>query len=92
MAIKRKSAMKRKQQIDTLKRCEIIHHIEKGTFQRGWKTKKIFSTLEETLSSTKKLGSCNYKEVDKTVHDCFFLQRSQQIPIDGALIKEMTLF
>ena len=31
------------------------------------KKEKLFSALQETLLSTKKIRSCNYKEVDMTV-------------------------
>ena len=51
---------------------------------------KIFCALQETSLSTKKICSCNYKEVDKAVYDWFLLQRSQLIPIESARIKTIT--
>ena len=56
------------------------------------KNERLFSALQETSSFTKKIRSCNYKEVDTTVYDWFNLQKSQQTPIDGVLIKEKGTF
>ena len=78
------SAVKRK-----LKKREIICHIEKGMANKKVSEKfgvsksaiytwmknreKLFSALQETSPSTKKIRSCNYKEVDKVVYDWFIL-------------------
>ena len=49
---------------------------------------KLFSELQETLSYTKRIHSCNYKEADKAV---YFTQKPVK-PIDRALIKEKAHF
>ena len=66
-------------------KCKSICHIEKGMATKGvtekfevlknnistWmkNKKKLLSALQETLSSTKRIHSCNYKEVGKEVYD-----------------------
>ena len=38
------------------------------------------------------MRGCNYEDVDKAVYEWFALQRSQHVPIDGAILKEKELF
>ena len=52
------------------------------------KQREIFSELQETLSYTKRIYSCNYKEADKAV---YFTKKPVK-PIDRALIKEKAHF
>ena len=89
-------------------KCDIVHHIEKGMANKKpsekpevlkntistWmkKKEKLFSPLQETSSFTKINCICNHQEVDNAVYDCFILQRSLQIPIDSALIREKARF
>ena len=64
----------------------------KPPFQSGLKTKNKFQALEESAPSTKKLHDFQYEKVDKALFEWFALQRSQNIPIDGSVIKEEGLF
>ena len=87
---------------------DILSHIEKGmtnkeavdkfglpenTISTWIKNKeKIFQALEEIAPSAKKLRGYQYEKVDKALFECFVLQRSQNIPIDGSMIQEKGLF
>ncbi|XP_057292530.1 tigger transposable element-derived protein 4-like [Hydractinia symbiolongicarpus] len=53
----------------------------------------ILQSLEEqkTASGSKKVRGCDYEQIDKAVFKWFTVQRSQNIPIDGNLIKEKAL-
>ena len=91
-----------------VQKCEIIRHIEKGMTNREaserfgvpkntistWikNKEKLLAALQETSSHTKMIRSCDYEEVDKAVFQWFSLQRSQHVPIDGAMIKENSTF
>ena len=91
-----------------IEKCKVIRHIEKGTAKKEasrkiWSAKntismrtknkeKPFSAPQATLSSTRKICNCNYKEEGKAVYDWFILRKSQLIPIDDALIKEEARF
>ena len=67
--------------------------IPKNTISTWMKNKnKLLQSLEKTSSNTKKLRGCDYEQVDKAVLKWFSLQRSQNIPIDGTMIKEKALF
>lgn len=67
--------------------------VPKNTISMRTKNKeKLFSAPQATLSSTRKICNCNYKEEDKAVYDWFILRKSQLIPIDDALIKEEARF
>jgi len=101
-AVKRKLKTK-----TLVKKCEIIRKIENGmsnkeasdkfdvpknTISTWMKNKqKLFEALEEVSSSSKKLRGCDYGEVDKAVLKWFSLQRSQNVPIDGPMLKEKAL-
>lgn len=90
-----------------VQKCEIIREVENGMTNKDASEKfgvpkntisawiknkdKLLAALGETSSQTKKLRSCEYEEIDKAVYQWFILQRSQQIPIDGAMIKEKAL-
>ena len=94
--------------VSLIQKCKIIRHIEKGmtnkaasekfgipknTISTWMKNKnKLLQSLEQTSSNTKKLRGCDYEQVDKAVLKWFSLQRSQNIPIDGTMIKEKALF
>ena len=67
--------------------------VPKNTISTWVKSKdKLLEALQETSSQTKKLRGCNYEDVDKAVYEWFTLQRSQHVPIDGAILKEKELF
>ena len=53
------------------------------------KQKQTLQSLEQTSSNTKKLRG--YEQVNKAILKWFSLQRSQNIPIDGTMIKEKAL-
>ena len=53
---------------------------------------KLLEAVQETSSHTKKLRGCNHEDVDKAVYEWFAVQRSQHVPIDGAILKEKELF
>ena len=67
--------------------------VPKNTILTWIKNKeKIFQLLEESAPSTKKLHGYQYKKVDKALFEWFVLQWSQNIPIDGSMIKKKGLF
>jgi len=90
-----------------LQKCKIIKEIEKGmtnkeasekfgvpknTISTWMKNKeKLLKGLEQNSSESKKMRSCNYEQVDKAVLKWFSLQRSQNVPIDGPMLKEKAL-
>lgn len=70
------------------------YKIPKNTISTWMKNKhKILQSLEEqkTASGSKKVRGCDYEQIDKAVFKWFTVQRSQNIPIDGNLIKEKAL-
>ena len=103
MSVKRKLNTKTLKQ-----KYDILSHIErdktnketadkfgvpKNTILTWIKNKeKIFQLLEESAPSTKKLHGYQYKKVDKALFEWFVLQWSQNIPIDGSMIKKKGLF
>ncbi|XP_065647138.1 tigger transposable element-derived protein 4-like [Hydra vulgaris] len=54
---------------------------------------KLLTSLEKngTKSKRKKLRSGNFKNVDKAIYMWFVAKRSQQVPIDGTILKEKAL-
>ena len=63
-----------------------------NTFSTWMKNKnKLLQSLEQTSSNTKKLRGCDYEQVDEAILKWFFLQRSQNIAIDGTMIKKALL-
>lgn len=90
-----------------LQKCKIIKEIEMGmtnkeasekfgvpknTISTWMKNKeKLLKGLEQNSSESKKIRSCNYEQVDKAVLKWFSLQRSQNVPIDGQMLKEKAL-
>ena len=52
---------------------------------------KLFEGLEQSSSDAKKMQRCDYEQVDKAVFKWFSLQRSQNVPIDGPILKEKVL-
>ena len=52
---------------------------------------KLFESLEQSPSDAKKMPGCDYEQVDKAVFRWFSLQRSQNVPIDGPILKEKAL-
>ena len=90
-----------------IQKCQIIRQIEKGmtnkeasekfgvpknTISTSMKNKdKLFEGLEQSSSDAKKMRRCDYEQVDKTVFKWFSLQRSQNVPIDGPILKEKAL-
>ena len=90
-----------------IQKCQIIRQIEKGmtnkeasekfgvpknTISTWMKNKdKLFEGLEQSSSDAKKMRGCDYEQVDKAVFKWFSLQRSQNVPIDGRILKEKAL-
>ena len=90
-----------------IQKCQIIRQIEKGmtnkeasekfgvpknTISTWMKNKdKLFEGLEQSSSDAKKMRRCDYEQVDKAVFKWFSLQRSQNVPIDGPILKEKAL-
>ena len=90
-----------------IRKCQIIRQIEKGitnkeasekfgipknTISTWMKNKdKLFEGLEQSSSDAKKMRRCDYEQVDKAVFKWFSLQRSQNVPIDGPILKEKAL-
>ena len=90
-----------------IQKCQIIRQIEKGmtnkeasekldvpknTISTWMKNKdKLFEGLEQSSSDAKKMRRCDYEQVDKAVFKSFSLQRSQNVPIDGPILKEKAL-
>ena len=52
---------------------------------------KLFECLEQSSSDAKKMLGCDYEQVDNAVFKWFSLQRSQNVLIDGPILKEKTL-
>ena len=52
---------------------------------------KLFEGLEQSSSDAKKMRGCDYEQVDKAVLKWFSLQRSQNVLIDGPILKEKSL-
>ena len=87
-----------------IQKCQIIRQIEKGmtnkeasekfgvpknTISTWMKNKdKLFEGLEQSSSDAKKMRGCDYEQVDKAVFKWFSLQRSQNLPIDGPILKK----
>ena len=90
-----------------IQKCQIIRQIEKGmtnkeasekfgvpknTISTWMKNKnKLFEGLEQSSSDAKKMRGCDYQQVDKAVFKWFCLQRSQNVPTDGPILKEKAL-
>ena len=90
-----------------IQKCQIIRQIEKGinnkeasekfgvpknTISTWMKNKdKLFEGLELSSFDAKKMRGCDYEQVDKAFFKWFSLQRSQNAPIDGPILKEKTL-
>ena len=90
-----------------IQKYQIIRQIEKGmtnkeasekfgvpknTISTWMKNKdKLFEGLEQSSSGAKKMRRCDYEQVDKAVFKWLFLQRSQNVPIDGPILKEKAL-
>ena len=49
---------------------------------------KLSQSLNETSSNIKKLRGCDHEQVGTPILKWFSLQRSQNIPIDGTMIKK----
>ena len=66
--------------------------VPKNTISTWMKNKdKLFEGLEQSFSDAKKMRGCDYEQVDKAVLKWFSLQRSQNVPIDGQILKENAL-
>ena len=64
----------------------------KNTISTWMKNKdKLFKALEQSSSDAKKMRGCDYEQVDKAVFKWFSLQTSQNVPIDGPILKEKAL-
>ena len=64
--------------------------ISRNTVSTWMKSKnKLLQRSEQTSSNTKKLRG--YEQVNKAILKWFSLQRIQNIPIDGTMIKEKAL-
>ena len=99
------SAVKRKlKSIKLIQKCQIIRQIEKGmtnkeasekfdvpknTISTWMKNKdKLFEGLEQSSSDAKNVRGCDYEQA---VFKWFFLQRSQNVPVDGPILREKAL-
>ena len=87
-----------------IQKCQIIRQTEKGMTNKEasekfgvpkntistWMKKKdkLFEGLEQSSSDAKKMRRCDYEQVDKAVFKWFSLHRSQNVPIDGPILKE----
>ena len=93
------SAVKRKlkntkliQKCQTNKEASEKFDVPKNTISTWMKNKdKLFEGLEQSSSDAKKMRRCDYEQVDKAVFKSFSLQRSQNVPIDGPILKEKAL-
>ena len=66
--------------------------VPKNTISMSIKNKnKLFDGLEQSSSDARKMRGCNYEQVETTVFKWFSLERSQNVPIDDPILKEMTL-
>ena len=66
--------------------------VPKNTISTWMKNKdKLFKGLEQSSSDAKKMRGCDYEQVDKAVFKWFSLQTSQNVPIDGPILKEKAL-
>ena len=68
--------------------------VPRNTVSTWFKNKeKLLSSLEKGRSNLKrkKLRTAKFEDVDKAVYLWFAAKRSQQIPIDGVLLKEKTV-
>ena len=90
-----------------IQKCQIIGQIEKGMTNKEASEKfgipkntistwmenkdKLFEGLEQSSSDAKKMRRCDYEQVDKAVFKWFSLQRSQNVLIDGPILKEKAL-
>ena len=67
--------------------------IPRNTISTWTKNKnKVLQSLEQALSNAKKLRRGDYEQVDKPILKWLFLQRSQNIPIDGTMTKQKAVF
>ena len=89
-----------------IQKYQIIRQIEKGmtnkeasekfgvpknTISTWMKNKdKLFEGLKQSSSDAKKMRRCDYEQVGKAVK-WFSLQRNQNVPIDGPILKEKAL-
>ena len=87
-----------------MQKCQIISQIEKGMTNKEASEKfgvpkntistwmknqdKMFESLEQSSSDTKKLRGCDYEQVDKAVFKWFSLQRIQNLSIDDPILIE----
>ena len=55
------------------------------------KKDRLFEGLEQSSFDAKKMQGCDYEQVDKAFFKWFSLQRSQNVSIDGPILKEKTL-
>ena len=90
-----------------IQKCQIIRQIKKrmtnkealekfcvpkNTISLWMKNKdKLFEGLEQSSSDAKKMRDCNYEQVGKALFKWLSLQRSQNVPIDGPILKETAL-
>ena len=90
-----------------IQKCQIIRQIEKGMTNKEASEKfgvpknaistwmknkdKLFEGLEQSSSDATKMRRCDYEQVGKAVFKWFSLQRSQNVPIDGSILKEKAL-
>ena len=55
------------------------------------KKDRLFEGLEQSSFDAKKMRGCDYEQVDKAFFKWFSLQRSQNVSIDGPILKEKAL-
>ena len=62
--------------------------IPRNTISTWMKNKnKLLQSLEQTTLNKKKLRQSDYEQVDKAILKWFSLQKSQNIPSDGIMIR-----
>ena len=66
--------------------------VPKNTISTRMKNKdKLFEGLAQSSSEAEKMRGCDYEQVEKAIFKWFSLQRSQNVPIDGRILKEKAL-
>ena len=66
--------------------------VPKNTISTWMKNKdKLFEGLEQSSSDEKNVRGCDYEQVVKAVFKWFFFQRSQNVSVDGPILKEKAL-
>ena len=66
--------------------------VPKNTISKWMKNKdKLSEGLKQSSSDAKKMRGCDYEQVGKAIFKWFSIKRSQNVPIDGPILKEKAL-